>query len=69
MLCELWVGQDLFAELESVSVLLVFVASLSKKKRGSTLEQENKSDTTEKDRRRGSIKVTLEFTAFFLATS
>lgn len=31
MLGKLWVGQDLFAELEPVSVLLVFVTSLSKK--------------------------------------
>lgn len=30
MLGKLGVGQDLFAELESVSVLLVFVTSLSK---------------------------------------
>lgn len=30
MLCKLGVGQDLFAELEPVSVLLVFVTSLSK---------------------------------------
>lgn len=28
MLCELWVGEDLFAELESISVLLVLIASL-----------------------------------------
>lgn len=28
MLCELWVGEDLFAEFESISVLLVLVASL-----------------------------------------
>lgn len=53
MLCKLRVGQDLFAELESVSVLLVFVTSLStKEKRRITLGQENRSDTTEKDRRR-----------------
>lgn len=30
VLCKLGVGQDLFAELEAVSVLLVFVTSLSK---------------------------------------
>lgn len=30
MLCKLGVGQDLFAELEPVSVLFVFVTSLSK---------------------------------------
>ena len=28
MLCKLWVGEDLFAELESISVLLVLVTSL-----------------------------------------
>lgn len=30
MLCKLGVGQDLFAELEAISVLFVFVATLSK---------------------------------------
>ena len=31
MLCKLWVAQDLFAELQAISVLLVLVTSLQQK--------------------------------------
>lgn len=39
MLSKLWVAQDLFAELQAVSVLLVLVTSLRQKKTEQTLNR------------------------------
>lgn len=60
MFSKFGVGQDLFAELEPVSVLFVFVTSLSKKGK---IGQENKGKITEKEKRRE--KLILEFKAWF----
>ncbi len=52
MLGELGVGQDLFAELEPVSVLLVFVTSLLKKgKRNHIRAREQEGEFRESDER------------------
>lgn len=62
MLGKLGVGQDLFAELEPVSVLLVFVTSLSKEgQRNHIMPKEQEWYLRERQRR--SIKLIVEFTA------
>lgn len=45
VLCKLWVGQDLFAELEAISVLFVFITSLSKSQKTHIRSQGNNRQT------------------------